>query len=140
MRRIYINKILILLLLIVITTVLSGCNIIQNETQEEILQCLEDNGYIDLNEFSFSFEEKSTSPFVYTINYSHVFEDDFGDEYVVEIYPKKKDEGFYRVNILEDATIQSYEEGTTTYQYVKDYDIKTELKLQKQKKEFSIIE
>lgn len=116
----------------------SACGIIQTETQEKILKCLEDNGYIDLNELSYSFEKKNTTLFVYTINYSYVFEDDFGDNYVVEIYPKKKEEDFYKITILEDVEISEYAEGNTNYKYVKSYDIKTELKLEKEKKEFKI--
>lgn len=117
---------------------LTGCSIVQTETQEKILQCLEDNGYINSTEFSYTFEYKNTTLFVYTINYCHVYEDTFGDKYVVEIYSKKKDEEFYKVLILEDVDISEYDEGNNAYKYVKDYDIKTELKLEKYKKDFII--
>ena len=95
---------------------LTGCSIVQTETQEEILQCLEDNGYINSTEFSYTFEYKNTTLFVYTINYCHV----------------------YKVLLLEDVDISEYDEGNNAYKYVKDYDIKTELKLEKYKKDFII--
>lgn len=121
--------------LLILILFLTGCGIIQTETREGILLALEEESYINSEEYTDFFENRVTDLIPHTINYTYIYEDKFGDNYVVEIYPKNE-EDFYKVKILEDVEIKI--STMDDRKYVSDYDIKTELLAKKDKKVFKI--
>lgn len=112
------KKIYLFFIIFIICIILTGCEngSITENTRSKIIQCLEDNGYISINDtFIMNKSFSSDYLFYHILYYEYVYEDNVGDLYSIQIYPKKKKTSEYNIRINYDVKLEEYENQNETY-------------------------